>query len=887
MKDGNDSLRLSRNAPPAAALSARKSLAGRLVGRCSGHALLVVVIAAVVGIAAANFAVRHFAMSTDTGALLSARLPWRMREAAYNQIFPPTGARVVVVVDGQTPEIAEAAAAALAQHLSDQPDLFQAVRRPDAGDFWSHNALLYASLPQVRGQMDQLIRAEPFLGPLAADPSLRGLMAALSTALQGVASHQATLEQLDPPIRQLAGSLQGLRGGKPVFFSWRTLVSGGAIDRRELRHVILIDPKLDFARLEPGRVPSEAIREMARTLKLDAGHGVRIRLTGPVPLQDEEFATLAERAALIASLAIVAIIVMLWLAVRSARLIAAILVTTLLGLIMAAALGLLIFQRFNVISVAFIPMFVGLGIDFGIQFSVRYRAERATDLGVHEALVAAGRGLGRSLTLAATAIASGFLAFAPTAYLGVSQLGVVAGAGMFIALILNLTLLPALIRLSRAPGAHERATDPRLARIDDFVLDHRRLVIGLGVGAVVLSAAVLPLLHFDFNPIHLRSARVESVATLFDLMHDPEQSPNTLEAIRPSLSAADQLASGVRALPEVSGVRTLSSFVPTDQAEKLAVIADAHNLLDLALNPLAVAPAPSDAEIVRSLRQTAEALRRAGGAADSGGAPDAWELAGELDALSNSAPEERILARQLLMPGLVLALDQARDSLQPQPVRLDSLPPELQRDWLAPDGQARVSVMPAGDSNDDQLLSHFIDAVSRLIPDATGTPIGIRQGGRAVVGAFAEAGVLSFIAITVLLLVVLRRIRDVAITMAPIVLTGFLTLGTCVAIGQPLNFANIIALPLLFGIGVAFHIYFVMSWRSGGSHLLTSSLARAVFFSALTTATGFGSLWASSHPGTASMGKLLMISLVWTLVSALLFQPALMGPPPVSETSKH
>jgi uncharacterized protein len=127
---------------------------------------------------------------------------------------------------------------------------------------------------------------------------------------------------------------------------------------------------------------------------------------------------------------------------------------------------------------------------------------------------------------------------------------------------------------------------------------------------------------------------------------------------------------------------------------------------------------------------------------------------------------------------------------------------------------------------------------------------------------------------------VLRRVRDVAITMAPIVLTGLLTLGTCVAIGQPLNFANIIALPLLFGIGVAFHIYFVMAWRSGGTHLLQSSLSRAVFFSALATATGFGSLWASSHPGTASMGKLLMISLVWTLVSALLFQPALMGPPP-------
>jgi predicted RND superfamily exporter protein len=235
----------------------------------------------------------------------------------------------------------------------------------------------------------------------------------------------------------------------------------------------------------------------------------------------------------------------------------------------------------------------------------------------------------------------------------------------------------------------------------------------------------------------------------------------------------------------------------------------------------------------------------------------------------------------LLIPGFVTVLDQIRDLLQPQPISIKTLPPEVVRDWLTPDGRARISVTPKGDSNDNAVLSRFIAAGLRVAPDATGTAISIYEGGRAVVDAFIEAGVLSFVVITGLLLLVLRRVRDAAITMAPIVLTGLLTMGTCVVIHQPLNFANIIALPLLFGIGVAFHIYFVMSWRSGGSHLLTSSLARAVFFSALATATGFGSLWASSHPGTASMGELLMISLVWTLVSALLFQPALMGPPPI------
>ncbi|MGI9169906.1 MAG: hypothetical protein ACR2FH_06980, partial [Caulobacteraceae bacterium] len=278
--------------------------------------------------------------------------------------------------------------------------------------------------------------------------------------------------------------------------------------------------------------------------------------------------------------------------------------------------------------------------------------------------------------------------------------------------------------------------------------------------------------------------------------------------------------------------------------------------------------------------KTAVDLRAAAAASPVLARGPALRLAGLLDRLAAAPAARRAGAATVLTPGLTVVLGQTRQALQAVPVTLASLPADLKRDWLAPDGRARVSVIPKGDSNDNAVLTRFIDAVTPLAPKATGAPIDTLEGGRTVAGAFAEAGALSFVAITLLLFVVLRRLRDVAITMAPIVLTGLLTLGSCVLIGQPLNFANSIALPLLFGIGAAFHIYFVMAWRAGGSHLLQSSLTRAVFFSALATATGFGSLWASSHPGTASMGKVLMISLIWTLVSALLFQPALMGPPP-------
>ncbi|MFI4973618.1 MAG: MMPL family transporter [Caulobacterales bacterium] len=858
----------------------RQPRISRLVAFCALRAPAVLAAGLVLGVGAALFAVQHFSITTDINALLPTNLPWRQRELALGKAFPQTDAAIAVVIDARTPELAQQAAGALSDRLSARPDLFPSVRRADGGGFWAQNGLLFASRADVKSSMDQLITAQPFLGPVAADPSLHGLMGALSTALQGVTTGQAKLDALHAPIARLADGLEARRAGRPVFFSWRTLISGKAADPRELRQIILVIPKIDYAQLQPGAAPSAAIRAAADGLKLDAAHGVSVRLTGSVPLEDEEFGSLAQRAGLIASLAVGAITLMLWLATRSARIIGAILTTTFVGLVIAAAWGLAVFHTFNVISVAFIPLFVGLGIDFGIQFAVRFRTEHAAGLGVEEALAAAGGGMGRSLSLAALAIAAGFLAFAPTSYRGVSQLGVIAGCGMIIALALNLTLLPALIRLAPPGRDFPMPGQAQLSRLDDVLLRRRRQVLGFSVAAAALCAALLPLVRFDFNPLHMRNARAESVAALLDLARDPDQSPNTIEALLPNLAAADAAAARVAPLREVAKVRTLSSLVPADQPAKLALISDASLLLDLTLNPLATAPPPSDADVVQALRKTAADLRQAAGGATTTSAADARRLAADLETVASATPAERGGVADMLIPPLNALLDQARASLQAQPVTLQSLPPELVRDWVAPDGRARISVSPRGNSDDNAVITHFTKTVGPLIPGATGAAIGIENGAKMVVGAFVEAGVLSFIAITLLLFAVLRRVRYVAITMAPIVLTGLLTMGTCVVIGQPLNYANIIALPLLFGIGVAFHIYFVMSWRAGGSHLLTSSLARAIFFSAMTTATGFGSLWMSSHPGTASMGKLLMISLVWTLVSALLFQPALMGQPP-------
>ena len=279
-----------------------------------------------------------------------------------------------------------------------------------------------------------------------------------------------------------------------------------------------------------------------------------------------------------------------------------------------------------------------------------------------------------------------------------------------------------------------------------------------------------------------------------------------------------------------------------------------------------------------SLAATATALRQAANAASDAAAVSARRLADALERLRAATPDVRRAATTAVVTPLKVLLDQIAAMLQARPITLESLPRQLVADWIAKDGRARIQVLPRAGQ---EPLRRFAEAVQNVAPEATGAPIGTKASSDSVVRAFLEAGVYSLVSITVILVVVLQRARDVVLTLIPVLLSGLLTFATCAALNLPINFANIIALPLLFGVGVAFNIYFVLAWRAGETAMLQSSLMRAVVFSAMTTATAFGTLWLSSHPGTASMGRLLMISLGWELLVTLLFRPALLARSPV------
>ena len=847
-----------------------------LVRFCSRHALAVVVLSALVSAVAAYYAATHFAINTNSEDLLSKDLPWRKTELTYDAAFPRENNLILAVIDGATAERAEQGASALDAALRETPRYFASIRRPDGSPFFQRNGLLFLPLADVQNTTQQLISAQPLLGSLAADPSLRGLMTSLSTALMGVEAGQVNLDEVSRPFEPLSSTLESILAGRPAFLGWRTLVSGSEPSPREIRRFIAIQPKLDYGELQPGAMATAVVRNAVRRLSLTPENGVTVRLTGQIPMADEEFATLAEHVGLLGALTGLGMLIMLWFALRSARMIFAVVLTVVAGLAATAAIGLLTIGRFNIISIAFIVLYIGLGIDFGIQFSVRYRAERHALDNLSGALVRAGTHIGRALALAALAIAAGFYAFMPTTYVGVAELGAIAGTGMVLSFAFSLTLLPALLQLLNPRGEPENIGFRAFAPLDRLTQQRNGLFVTAGLAFGLLSVALIPLLRFDANPLNLRSPKVESVATALDLMKDPDTTPNTINVMTSSREAATMLGQRLSQLPEVAQVLTIETFIPDQQPEKLVVIQDAATVLDPTLNPFDTLPPPTDAEIVPSLTDAASALDAAAAKASGAQADQARRLAGVLRRLAMADAAARGRATNALIPGLKTLLEQTRNALMAQTVSYETLPDDLKRDWVSDSGIYRVEAFPRGDSNNAAVLARFTAAVRALAPDATGTPIIIEESGRTIVNAFIEAGLLSFLAIAALLALTLRSARDVGLALAPLVLAGALTLATCVVVGIPLNYANIIALPLLFGIGVAFDIYFVAAWRSGARGLLASPLARAVILSAGTTASAFGTLSLSSHPGTASMGALLLISLGWILVSVLFFLPALL-----------
>ncbi|HEY1933744.1 MAG TPA: MMPL family transporter [Acetobacteraceae bacterium] len=840
------------------------------------NALAVIIAGALLAAFSGWMAREHLGVSTNTDVLFSDSLPWRQHAIQLQKDFPQFNNLIVAVIDAQEPEEANATAAELARQVAADHAHFLTVNRPDTSPFLQKEGLLFLDQTQLTDLMNRTIDAQPFLGQLVADPTARGLFSALALLGMGVTHGGVDLSPYLGPMQSFHQAMADALAGHPQPLSWQQLLGGGLAKLAGPYRFVLVQPKLDYGALEPGGAATDAMRTIIAQLPYVKDHAARVRLTGQIPLADEEFATVAQGAVEGLAGSVVLITLWLYLATRSWRLIVPILATLAVGLMLTLLFATIAVGTLNLVSVGFGVLFVGIAVDFAIQFSVRYRERRHEFPDPAEAMRQNATRVGGQILVAAAATAAGFLAFVPTSFAGVAELGLIAGIGMLIAFLCTMTVLPAAITLCHPPGELGMVGFAWAVPFDDVVKRHRRPILAVFAAVAVLALAVSTRLTFDSDPLDTKDPHTEAMETLRDLINNPVTNPYSIDVMAPDVAAIPPLAAKLKALPSVAQVIDVLSFVPNEQQQKLAIIADAETILAPTLSPPATPPAPITPDQVRLAAKTALSQIDPALAKLPAGHPLA-AVAADLRQLE-TAPDATVMAvNATLTRFLPQELDQLRTALSAQPATLDSIPPAMRTNWLLPDGRARLQVMPKPLGKGSRGLHRFVDQVTHVTSNAGGSAVTIEATSDTIVGAFRDAAIYAIVAITLILAIALRRVRTVVLVVTPLILSALLTLLVAVLLPLPLNFANIIALPLLLGVGVSFNIYFVMNWRAGRVGLLGSATARAIVFSALTTGTAFGSLALSAHPGTASMGELLLISLGCTLLASLVFIPALLS----------
>ncbi|NIA71617.1 MMPL family transporter [Pelagibius litoralis] len=836
------------------------------------------------------FAVTTLSINTSTTDMLSEDLPFRQNNVAVDLAFPQRDDTLILVIEGPDSLAAEQAAARLAATLREQPERFESVFDLEGAAFFRRNGLLFLSQIDLDTQADRLAEAEPLLAALLEDPSLRGLQGLLTNAFTEA---EGGGENLGFLLDSLAAVAEALPTQPHARLSWPALLQEQAETDSQKRRFLIVKPRTDFASLTPVAAAVVAIEAAIEVSGFDAAAGYRIRLTGEALMLQDELYSVRSGIGFVGLLSAVLVACVLFIGLRSWRLVLPILVTLVVGLCWTAGFAALAVGQLNLISVAFAVLFIGLSVDFGIHFALRFREVLGAggssgeplhaepgESGTQAALSLTAALIGRPLLLCGLSSAIAFFAFLPTAYRGLSELGLIAGGGMFIALFANLTLLPALLSLLPLQAAPLQPGP--IAAVGAWV--HRqagqraRWLLGLGGLLALASLLALPQAVFDDDPLNLRDPNSPSVATLLDLLSDERVQPYEAEVLAADLPQAVALAARLEALPEVAAAVTLADFVPADQQDKLAVIDE----MVLFLSPLFLPGEPLAPPGPDERRKALTALQQTLATAPPPLGDAAGRLLTALRALDGG--DNAVLAKleRAWLAGLGPQIDRLGEALEADAVGLEDLPPDLIARYRAADGRALIEVQPRDDLRDAAARARFVDAVQAVVPTVSGPPVTIVAAGRAVIEAFVQASLIALVAIAVLLWLVLRSLRDCLLVLIPLVLAAAMTVAAGVLLDLPFNFANVIVLPLLLGLGVDSGIHSVMrarELRQAGPDGAAgaNSTPRAILLSALTTLASFGALGLSSHPGTASMGMLLTLAIVVTLFCILLLLPALLA----------
>lgn len=838
---------------------------------------LVVVTAILASVLSTWTTIQHARIDTNTENMLSDQLDWRIAHSNYKEKFPFFSDTIIVVIEGPTAELTFEASSYFREEIINFGVNPENIFFPESEDFFQQNKFLYLDSDKLLAVADTLTQSQAMLGMLAQDPSVLGLLD--MTNLIHNENTDQNMEGTRSFVDSLTNSLDSFMSGANTPMSWQSLLNSERDVLHDHRVLFTIQPDLKFDELLPGSKLIDRIRGISDSISAEKWPNVNVRLTGQAALGYDELNSVIQGAGQAGILALIAILLVLSIGLKSPSAVFSIMFVVILGLTYTSAFAAIAIGSFNMISIAFSVLYVGLAADFAIHFYSTYVEESMKKPQV-KALDRATEHNIAPLSLCAFTTSIGFLAFIPTTYKGVAELGLIAGAGMIVGLLSSFTILPALISIFPKAPSHKYSRNT-YKKNKPLLAPSRKLFLIASALIFLGGLSIAKQAEFDINPIHLNNPEAESITTLNDLSLDGIVAIDSIYFIAKNEQKARSLASELMTLPEVKKVKTLQNFIPNNQDEKLKII---ENMMWSLGGDIEISMPDNDPLLLeKNINRNLDTIKDID-------KPTFQTLAfaQTLNRLKEANmnlddQEKRKFYRQLdshIMRHFPTLISQINAGTEAERISLQSLPKTLKERWVSNDGSYRLEIIPKNilDTNEKTVL--FINKVRAIVgQNATGVPIINAEASQAVIKSFTQAFLFAITVVTAVVWLSTRHFKQLLVVMTPLVVGCVFTVATLVALDMSFNFANIIALPLLVGISVdsTLHVlYRYKRMQQKDEHFLRTGTAKAVFLSALTTGASFGNLAFSSHAGTASMGVLLSIGLIINLICSLILLPHLL-----------
>ena len=787
-----------------------------------------------------NFFLNNIQINTSTESLISEKSEFKKKQNELRRLYPFLSNNNIIVLKGQNIEKLEFTAREIILKFQEKTNIFNFFFCPQLDNFFKKNAFKLLNEKNKEDVINKIYKFQPFLTEINNNPKLHGFNNLFEQAIKNKADISFFLETLKKMNHSITYAEK---------INWKNEFDNNS------EFFIIFGFAQDYLDKNDFSDFYVFLNEIKET-----NSEIHINFTGSQILDHEELSSVTKGALKASIFSIILVGSLLWIAFRNISFIASLIITIFVGLSITLGITTLTVGSLNIISVAFAVLFIGISVDFGIQLSLRLREIKTYST---KNIISSTKDISRSIIIVGMTSIIGFLSFIPTEYKGLSELGLVSTIGVLVGLVTNIFFLPSLLLSFNAFKKQNKTFLFNRNLIDflDILLKKKTITISSFILLIIASSFLYKNIHFDSDPLKLKDQESQSVKLALKLLDKDPSSDYKISVFSKEFSKEK--------IDEINNISEVESVFSIEDLYKNEILDEDLLHLKFLLNQKKNHQFFSDIYEFNRLKILLKSLENYN-----------YDLSSKiskffLQNLDKLEEDQLNPTEELWFSDFSKLVDNINNFINLNPINENEIPDFFKKRYISENDLKRIEIYPNEITIQKNNLKEFVNNVLKIFPNATGMPVIQEEAGKVVIKSFITALIITLSILSIFCFIIFNSFRYLILSLLPIIMSVPFIMLFMSIFSIDLNFANMIALPLIFSLGMSYTIFILKRYRSNNSYikLMESSTPNAVMFSGLTTISSFSTLAISNHSGTSSMGILLFLSLLITLFNCLVVLP--------------